>query len=99
MDRFIVVDNATVAIFETDEPGIVCAIFPDKTIEEVIKAVKEEYGNEVFYKTVFKSYKKGDVIERKLTECEKEMLNFRVIEQRSIQESIKLKDGSVTVND
>ena len=94
--RYVVTDNVSVAIFNnTEETGVICAIFPDKSIKYVVETIEKEYSDKTFFNTIFTAYKKGDVIERELEDYEKEMLNFRILEERTIEESLRIKDGTV----
>ena len=83
MSRYKILENVSVAVFKNfEEIGKEDAIFPNKTIEEVIDIVRKEYGDEQLKYTDFYSYKKNDVYERyELSFWEKNMLIFRLMEK------------------
>ena len=98
MKRYVVVENTGVAVFKNyEELGEEQAIFPSKDIDQVAEAVKEKYGGIQIELTDFSYYRKGDVLEKELTQWEQAMLTYRLLEERTIQESIKIQDGTVDV--
>ena len=98
MKRYVVVENTGVDVFKNyEELEEEQANFPNKNIDQVVKAVKEKYGGIQIELTDFSYYRKGDVLEKELTQWEQAMLTYRLLEERTIQESIKIQDGTVDV--
>jgi len=96
--RYVITKTVTVVTFLSEKKNepFERDFFITDDVKVVTETIKDACGEDVANKATYTVYRKGDALEKVTLNKEEEFLfNINVLKQRTIQESIKLKDGTV----